>query len=74
MRRGQNSPADKSLKRPGREPWNVRKDIKVTLIIKAFTTGLAPEVICRLLIEVIRNAYNYSKLPTSQEVLSHVCK
>jgi hypothetical protein len=25
MRRGQNSPMDKSLKRPGRETWNEKK-------------------------------------------------
>jgi len=26
MRRGQNSPVNKSLKKPAREPWNERKD------------------------------------------------
>jgi len=55
MRRGQDSPADKSLKRPGREPWNGRKDIKVMLIIAAFTTGLTPGVLCRLLMEVYKS-------------------
>jgi hypothetical protein len=45
MRRGQNSPADKSLKRLGWEPWNGRKEIKVALI-KAFTYGLTPGVLC----------------------------
>ena len=39
---GEDSPVDTSLKRPGREPWNGRKYIKVLLIIKAFTPGLTP--------------------------------
>jgi len=51
MRRGQDSPADKSLKRPGREPWNGRKDSKVVFIITALTPGLIPGALCRLLIE-----------------------
>jgi hypothetical protein len=51
MRRGQESPADKSLKRPGREPWNGRKNIKVLLIIMAFTLGLTPGVLYQILIK-----------------------
>jgi hypothetical protein len=35
------------------EPWNGRKDIKVVLI-KAFTPGLTPGVLCRLLIELLK--------------------
>ena len=44
MRRGQDSPADTSLKRSrlAGEPWNGRKDVKVSLIIKAFIPGLKP--------------------------------
>jgi hypothetical protein len=44
MRRGQNSTAYKSLKRPGREPWNGRKDIKV-VSSKALTHELTPGVL-----------------------------
>jgi len=70
MRRGQDSPANKSLKRPGREPWNGRKDIKVVLIITAFTPGLAPGVLYRLLIDLsCRNSetFHYSRCSSSIE-------
>jgi hypothetical protein len=33
MRRGQNSPVDKSSKRPGWEAWNRRKGFKAMLLI-----------------------------------------